>query len=74
MIRAMSQALGRKVIATCLALERRGLNQGTSGNVSVRLDAEAFLITPTSLSYDKMKTKDLTRMKLDGTWKGAAPP
>ena len=30
-------ALGRKVIETCLELERCGLNQGTAGNVSVRL-------------------------------------
>ncbi len=70
----MSQALSREVIATCLALERRGLNQGTSGNVSVRLDADAFLITPTALPYDKMKPKDLTRMKLDGTWTGRRAP
>lgn len=74
MIRAMSLLLRRKIIETCLTLERRGLNQGTSGNVSVRLSQETLLITPTALPYDAMKPKDLTRMALDGTWTGPRAP
>lgn len=68
-------ALGRRVIATCLELERRGLNQGTSGNVSVRLEAgEGFLITPTAMAYDVMKPEDMVHMLLDGTHEGRREP
>jgi L-fuculose-phosphate aldolase len=70
-------ALGRTVIETCLDLERRGLNQGTSGNVSVRLSAnpdDGFLITPTALSYDVMQPEDIAHMRLDGSRTGRRPP
>lgn len=69
--------LGRKVIETCLELERRGLNQGTAGNVSVRLSADAsdgFLITPTALPYVLMKPEDLVRMRMDGSSEGRLQP
>ena len=33
-----------KVIETCLAMNAMGINQGTSGNISVRTD-EGFLMT-----------------------------
>ena len=35
--------LRREVIETCLKMNAEGINQGTSGNVSVRTD-EGFLI------------------------------
>ena len=67
--------MGRKVIETCLELERRGLNQGTSGNVSVRLGADdGFLITPTALAYDVMQPEDMVHMQLDGTYTGRRHP
>ena len=69
-------ALGRQVIGTCLELERRGLNQGTSGNISVRLAGEedGFLITPTALAYDLMQPEDIAHMKLDGSRAGRRSP
>lgn len=70
-------ALGRKIIETCLELERRGLNQGTSGNVSVRLgpdEADGFLITPTALPYDVMQPEDMVHMRFDGKHTGRHPP
>jgi len=42
------------------------LNQGTSGNMSLRLD-EGFLITPSGVPYDELDEDDLVRMGLDGT-------
>ena len=38
----------KEIIATCLAMERLGINQGTSGNVSARW-ADGLLITPSGL-------------------------
>ncbi|MBI3297042.1 MAG: class II aldolase/adducin family protein [Elusimicrobia bacterium] len=70
-------ALGRKIIETCLHLERRGLNQGTSGNVSVRLGRnpkDGFLITPTAVPYDVMQPEDLVHMRFDGKHTGRHAP
>lgn len=70
-------ALGRKIIETCLDLEHRGLNQGTSGNVSVRLgpeQADGFLITPTAVPYDIMQPEDMAHMRFDGKHTGRHQP
>jgi L-fuculose-phosphate aldolase len=69
--------LGRGIIATCRELERRGLNQGTSGNVSARLGTgpdDAFLITPTAMPYDVMQPEDMSHMRLDGGSSGLHQP
>ncbi|MBI2362709.1 MAG: class II aldolase/adducin family protein, partial [Elusimicrobia bacterium] len=69
-------ALGRQVIETCRELERRGLNQGTAGNISIRLSErkEGFLITPTALSYDLMQPEDIAHLTLDGGRAGRREP
>jgi L-fuculose-phosphate aldolase len=70
-------ALGRNIIETCLDLERRGLNQGTSGNVSVRLGPgmeEGFLITPTAMPYDIMQPEDMVHLRVDGAPTGRHEP
>ena len=38
-------ALRREIVAACQDMNRSGINQGTSGNISVRV-AEGLLITP----------------------------
>ena len=70
-------ALGRNIIETCRDLERRGLNQGTSGNVSVRLGKnldDGFLITPTAMPYDVMQPEDMAHMRFDGGKSGRHEP
>ena len=70
-------ALGRTIIETCRDLERRGLNQGTSGNVSVRLGQgteDGFLITPTAMPYDLMQPEDMAHMRFDGRRSGRREP
>jgi L-fuculose-phosphate aldolase len=62
-------ALRREIIAACQDMNRRGINQGTSGNISARV-AEGFLITPSGLPYDEMKTADVVLMKEDGSQVG----
>lgn len=69
-------ALGRKIIETCRDLERRGLNQGTSGNLSARLGpgSDSYLITPTAVPYDIMRPEDMVRMRMDGAHSGSRQP
>jgi L-fuculose-phosphate aldolase len=61
------------IVRTCRDMNRIGLNQGTSGNLSHRV-AEGLLITPTSLPYDDMGPKDIVEMAFDGTWSGRHRP
>lgn len=65
--------LRRKVIETCLAMNALGINQGTSGNVSVRTD-EGFLITASGIPYAKMKPEHIVEMDLDGGYRGRYLP
>ena len=61
--------LRREVIETCLKMNADGINQGTSGNVSVRCD-EGFLITASGIVYDKMKPAHVIEMDLEGNYRG----
>jgi L-fuculose-phosphate aldolase len=65
--------LREAVIAICLEMNRCGLNQGTSGNISVRT-GDGFLITPTSLAYDRMEPDDICQMTFDGSVQGRRAP
>jgi L-fuculose-phosphate aldolase len=61
--------LRREVIETCLKMNAEGINQGTSGNVSVRSD-EGFLITASGIVYEKMKPTHVIEMDLEGNYRG----
>ena len=61
--------LRHEVIKTCLKMNEEGINQGTSGNVSVRTD-EGFLITASGIVYDKMKPAHVIEMDLEGNYRG----
>ena len=63
----------RGIIAACLEMSRVGINQGTSGNVSVR-HAGGLLITPTGMAYEALKPKDIVWLDLDGVAKGRRKP
>jgi L-fuculose-phosphate aldolase len=57
-------ALRREIIATCLAMNASGLNQGTSGNVGARF-GDSLLITPSGVPYEDLTPKDIVAMPLD---------
>ena len=61
------------IIHTCREMNRIGLNQGTSGNVSHRT-ATGMLITPTSLPYDQMAPEDIVAMDFDASYEGRHRP
>ena len=48
----------KQIIETCLLLERKKLNQCKSGNVSFRWN-DGLLITPSGMSYNKIKIDDI---------------
>jgi L-fuculose-phosphate aldolase len=60
------------MVETCRRMEAAGINQGTAGNLSVR-HGEGFLVTPSSLSYDRMTAEDIVEMGWDGSYVGRRP-
>ncbi len=68
----MTRELRAAIVETCRRMERAGINQGTSGNVSVR-HGDGFLVTPSSLPYDVMTPEDIVAMSWDGSYEGRRP-
>lgn len=64
--------LRQQIIDTCCRMNDLGLNQGTAGNISVRV-ADGFLITPSSLAYDCMTPDDIVLMDFSGQYHGRRP-
>lgn len=62
----------KEMVETCRAMDARGINQGTAGNLSLRYGA-GFLITPSSMPYDIMQAEDIVEMGWDGTYVGRRP-
>ncbi len=63
----------RAIIAACRDMNRLGINQGTSGNISVRIDG-GFLMTPTGVHYDALKPDLIVAMTGDGRFSGDVLP
>lgn len=64
-VRAEGELRKRKdIIAACLKMNALGINQGTSGNISIR-HCDGLLITPTSTPYEDMKPADIVFFRLD---------
>ena len=57
--------LREEIIATCLTMNAIGINQGTSGNVSVRWK-DGLLITPSGVPFEQLKPDGIVYMGLDG--------
>ncbi|MCY1033568.1 class II aldolase/adducin family protein [Corallococcus sp. BB11-1] len=66
-------ALREAMVATCRRMNTSGLNQGTSGNLSQRVEG-GFLLTPSGMNYETMTPEDLVFMRFDGTHAGARKP
>jgi L-fuculose-phosphate aldolase len=65
--------LRQQIVDTARAMVSRGLNRGTSGNVSVR-HGNACLITPSGLPYEEISPQDIVRMDFHGAWNGKRAP
>lgn len=63
----------QSIVDAVRLLAERGLNQGASGNVSLRAD-DGFTITPSGVSADVLRPDQLVGMDMDGTWSGGWKP
>jgi L-fuculose-phosphate aldolase len=55
------------IIDACRRMNVLGINQGTSGNISLRHE-DGMLITPTSVPYDTMTPEQIVFMAMDGSF------
>lgn len=72
-----SEALRQQLIDTARGMAPNGLNRGTAGNLSVRVDQDGesgFLITPTGMTYETLTPEDIVFMRLDGSIEGPRKP
>lgn len=69
----MTTALREQLLETARAMNASGLNQGTSGNLSVRSES-GMLITPSGMDYQTISMDDIVWMDFDGRFKGARKP
>ncbi|MBR1233897.1 class II aldolase/adducin family protein [Bradyrhizobium sp. AUGA SZCCT0177] len=63
----------QSIIDACRSMNALGINQGTSGNISLRHDT-GLLITPTSVPYETMQPEQIVFMGLDGSFDAAQRP
>jgi len=64
------------VVEAARSMSGLGINQGTSGNISVRC-GPLMLITPSATPYEQMRPEDLASMALEGergAWTGPLKP
>lgn len=61
------------IISAGRRMNASGLNQGTSGNLSHRVE-NGFLVTPTGMEYDVLRPEDLVLMRFDGNYEGERLP
>ncbi len=72
----MDQAMRQAIIDKCIWMNANGLNQGTSGNISVR-SGDTMLVTPSATPYESMTPEMIAAMPLDGeygSWDGPLKP
>jgi L-fuculose-phosphate aldolase len=67
------ETVRQAIIRACLTMSKTGINQGTSGNISVRWK-DGLLITPSGLPYDDMTSADIVFMGMDGSYEHRLAP
>lgn len=61
------------IIDACRQMNQLGINQGTSGNISLRWE-DHVLITPSGVPYEALAVADIVAMRFDGSHAGALRP
>lgn len=67
------ESVRKEIVAACQGMNRRGINQGTSGNISARVE-DGFLLTPSGMDYDEMRPADIVFMRADSSHTGKRKP
>ncbi len=73
---AHSITVRRAIVAAARRLNALGINQGTSGNISVRRGKD-MLITPSAVPCERLRPEEIAEMPFageSGKWKGRRPP
>lgn len=68
--------LRKSLIAACKKMNELGINQGTSGNISLR-HGDVMLISPSAIAYDKIQPEMVASMPITGeygSWTGPMKP
>ncbi|MGH8677732.1 MAG: class II aldolase/adducin family protein, partial [Burkholderiales bacterium] len=66
-------SLRKQIIATALAMNAKGINRGTSGNVSARWKS-GFLVTASGLPYESSRPSDVVFVDPEGKSRGKRAP
>jgi L-fuculose-phosphate aldolase len=69
----MSDSQRRRLIESAQEMNRSGINQGTSGNLSVRF-GEGMLITPSGMPYSGLEPGDIVCVDATGAQHGRRQP
>ena len=74
--KALSVEEAREQLVTAgLKLQEQGLVQGTWGNLSVRLNQEQMLCTPSGIDYSRLTPEDMVVVNIaDNSWEGERKP
>lgn len=62
-----------QLLAAMQRLMQSGLNRGTSGNASLRVN-DGLLLTPTGMDVEDMIASDMVFMNMAGEWEGERKP
>ena len=65
--------LRERIVETARRMNTLGINHGSSGNVSARVEG-GFLVTPSAVPYDRLTPEDIVRVSLDGHPTGHRAP
>lgn len=65
--------LRNAIVVACRQMNALGINQGTSGNISVRW-LDGLLITPSGVPYERMTQADIVFLQFDGSYEHRLKP
>ncbi len=69
----IDEALRNRIVATARRMNELGINQGSSGNVSARVEG-GFLVTPSGIPYESLEPADVVHVGMDGHATGHREP
>ncbi len=69
-----SAEVREEIVKVAGELSALGLTAATWGNVSARLTEDSFAITPSGVSYEVLKPRDIVEVKFDLSFRGTRKP
>lgn len=66
-------SIRNSIVQACRKMNALGINQGTSGNISVRW-RDGLLISPSGVDYAELTAGDVVFIRYDGSYEGGVKP